>query len=223
MLTDRPFTDRTEAGERLADKLQALTLTDPVVLALPRGGVPVALPVAARLKAPLDLILVRKLGCPGNPELAAGAVVDGAAHSVVFNPDVLAGLGLTPDDFTAAITEKLAQIEARRALWLTGRDPVPIAGRSVIVVDDGIATGATVRVALKALKDKGAREILLAVPVAPADSIDALRALSDGVICLATPAPFIAVGAHYARFEQVSDDAVTAMLAPAAKPPPPAA
>jgi len=206
------FRNREDAGTRLAEALAAVDLTDPVVLALPRGGVPVALKVADHLKAPLDLILVRKLGTPGNPELAAGAVVDGPAHQVVFNAEVLTAHDLAESDFAAAIREKLAEIATRREMWLAGRAPVPMAGRSVIVVDDGIATGATVRAALKGLSGKGAHEVILAVPVAPADVQTALAPLCDRLICLETPRPFYAVGAHYAAFPQVADDAVTTML-----------
>ncbi|SMH41101.1 phosphoribosyltransferase [Maritimibacter sp. HL-12] len=207
------FSTREDAGEKLAEALDGLDLTDPVVLALPRGGVPVAIKVAESLKAPLDLLLVRKLGAPGNPELAAGAVVDGPAHQVVFNPEILAAHRLTEADFASAIREKLAEIAARREVWLAHRAPVPISGRSVLVVDDGIATGATVRAALKGLAGRGAREIILAVPVAPADVQAALAPLCDRLICLETPRPFYAVGAHFAAFPQVSDDEVTALLA----------
>jgi len=206
------FRDRDEAGVRLADDLEALALTDPVVLALPRGGVPVALKVAERLKAPLDLILVRKLGAPSNPELAAGAVVDGPAHTVVFNPGVLRAVGRSEEDFEPAIAAKLKEIETRREKWLAGRAALPVAGRSVIVVDDGIATGATVRAALKGLADKGAAEVILAVPVAPPDTLAELEALCDQVICLEAPRAFYAVGAHYRDFGQVADDTVTMLL-----------
>ena len=196
------FQDRTEAGEKLAQELATLELTDPVVLALPRGGVPVALPVAKRL------------GAPGNAELAAGAVVDGPAHAVVFNADVLRMVGRSEADFDAAIATKLAEIEARRTKWLKGRAPVAVAGRSVIVVDDGIATGATVRAGLKGLSGRGAKEVILAVPVAPAETLDELAALTDRIVCLETPAAFYAVGAHYAKFEQVADETVTALMNP---------
>ncbi len=164
------FADRTEAGERLADAVAALGLDDPVVLALPRGGVPVAAPVAQRLGAPLDLLMVRKIGTPGNPELAAGAVVDGAAHQVVLNEDILRHLRLTEADFAETIARELAVIEARRALYLKDRAPVALAGRDVIVVDDGIATGATVKAALKGLAGLEPASVTLAVPVAPTDT-----------------------------------------------------
>lgn len=213
------FRNRDDAGEQLADKLAGLDLVDPVVLALPRGGVPVALHVARRLNAPLDLILVRKLGAPGNPELAAGAVVDGPAHQVVFNPEVLRMTGRTEADFDAAIAGKLKEIAERREKWLAGRAPVPVEGRSVIVIDDGIATGATVRAALKGLADKGAREVILAVPVAPPDTLAEMERLCDKVICLEAPHAFYAVGAHYQEFGQVADDTVADLLTQTGKGP----
>lgn len=205
------FHDRTEAGERLADALEGRNLPDPVVLALPRGGVPVALPVARRLGAPLDLLLVRKIGMPGHRELAAGAVVEGGAP--VFNREVLRASGLTEADFDADIAEKRAEIAQRRRAWLAGRDPVDLTGRTAIVVDDGIATGATVRAALQGLTTRRPGRIVLAVPVAPADSLVSLAPLCDDIVCLETPYPFYAVGGHYLVFDQVADEAVAEMLA----------
>jgi putative phosphoribosyl transferase len=205
------FRDRKHAGDRLAEALAKLDLPDPVVLALPRGGVPVALPVAERLNAPLDLLLVRKIGAPGNPELAAGAVVEGAPP--VFNADVLRGLGLNESSFEQAIIEKRAEIAERRKLWLAGRAPVPRAGKSLIVVDDGIATGATMRAALSGLAGADPAAIVLAVPVAPPDTLAALAPLCTRIVCLETPTLFQAVGAHYAQFDQVPDAAVAGMLA----------
>lgn len=205
------FTDRTEAGDRLADALAGLDLPEPVVLALPRGGVPVALPVAQRLNAPLDLLLVRKIGTPMNPELAAGAIVEGSEP--VFNRDVMAGYGLTEADLAPSVAQKRAEIAARRTAWLAGRAPVPREGKTLIVVDDGIATGATVRAALTGLAGSGAAAVVLAVPVAPVDTLTALAPLCDRIVCLETPLFFGAVGAHYARFDQVADAAVAALLA----------
>lgn len=205
------FRDRTEAGERLAEKLKALDLADPVVLALPRGGVPVALPIAAALNAPLDLLLVRKIGTPGNPELAAGAVVEGAEP--VYNRNIMAFEGLSEESLAPVVAEKRSEIAARRKAWLTGRAPVPREGKTLIVVDDGIATGATVRAALTALAGAGAEAVVLAVPVAPSETLASLAPLCDRIVCLETPVFFGAVGAHYARFEQVPDAAVAAMVA----------
>ena len=206
------FADRDDAGNRLAAKVAHLNLTDPVVLALPRGGVPVAVPVARALGAPLDLVMVRKIGAPGHTELAAGAVVDGAAHQVVWNDSVLRGLGLEPAELQPAVENQLALIENRRALYLGGRAPVPVRGRDVVVSDDGIATGATIRAALKGLAQAGAAGITLAVPVAPRDTLSALKQLVDRVICLTTPEPFLAVGQQYRRFDQVTDSEVVEIL-----------
>ena len=205
------FRDRTEAGEKLADRLAGMSLPDPVVLALPRGGVPVALPVAERLAAPLDLLLVRKIGMPGHSELAAGAVVEGGTP--VFNAELLGYHRLTPADFDADVAAKRAEIAARRAAWLTDRAPVDLAGKTAIVVDDGVATGATVKAALQGLATRGAARVVLAVPVAPADSLAALAPLCDDLVCLETPHPFFAVGGHYRVFDQVADEAVARMLA----------
>lgn len=211
MLLNR-FADRDDAGKRLAAEVKRLRLADPVVLALPRGGVPVAAPVAEVLGAPLDLVMVRKIGAPGHTELAAGAVVDGAAHQVVWNESVLRSLGLGPADLQPAVEKQLALIKDRRTLYFGGRAPVPVQGRDVVVVDDGIATGATIRAALKGLSQAGAASIVLAVPVAPSDTLAALKPLVDRVICLTTPEPFFAVGQQYQRFDQVTDTEVVGIL-----------
>ena len=204
------FNDRTEAGEKLADRLAQMTLQDPVVLALPRGGVPVAAPVARRLGAPLDLLMVRKIAMPGAPELAAGAVVEGGAP--VFNDAMLRAMRLSEADFAGEIAEKRAEIAARQARLRDGAARVPVAGRDAIVVDDGIATGATVRAALNALRTRDPARILLAVPVAPPDTLADLGALADEVICLEAPDPFRAVSLHYRHFDQTDDETVAALL-----------
>ena len=202
------FRDRETAGKLLADEVLRLGLSDSVVFALPRGGVPVALPVAQALNAPLDLLMVRKLGVPGHEELAMGAVVDGDAPDVVWNPEVLRQLDLSDAERDRAVQAKLAEIDDRRRRYLGDRPPVPVAGRDAVVVDDGIATGATVRAALRALRRRGPSSITLAVPVAPASALEVLRADVDHVVCLASPRPFFAVGAHYANFGQTTDDEV---------------
>jgi len=204
------FNDRTEAGEKLAERLAQMTLQDPVVLALPRGGVPVAAPVARRLKAPLDLLMVRKIGMPGAPEVAAGAVVEGGAPA--FNDAMLRAMRLSEADFAGEIAEKRAEIAARQSRLRDGAEAVPVAGRDAIVVDDGIATGATVRAALNALRTRDPARILLAVPVAPPDTLAGLGALADEVICLHTPDPFRAVSLHYRHFDQTDDETVAALL-----------
>jgi len=206
------FRDRTEAGDALADALAEMALADPVVLALPRGGLPVAVPVAIRLGAPLDLLLVRKIGAPGHEELAVGAVVDGPVHETVFNRDVLFILGLREEDFAGAVQRKLAEIEERRIAYMGDAPPVRVEGRTAIVVDDGIATGATVRAALRGLSRRAPRDIVLAVPVAPADTLAELEPLVSRVVCLELPDPFVAVGAHYRYFPQIDDRQVVSLL-----------
>jgi putative phosphoribosyl transferase len=207
------FTNREQAGEVLAGLLAGLALERPVVFALPRGGVPVAIPVARALGAPLELILVRKLGLPGQPELAAGALVDGPPEHVVYNADVLKMAGLRRADLDPVIVRERARNAARREMWLKGRAPVDVAGRSAVVVDDGIATGATMRAALMALRERGPREIVLAVPVAARDTATEMERLADRVICAERPEMFRAVGLHYAEFGQVDDGEVAAMMA----------
>ncbi len=206
------FSDRTEAGEALAEALAEAAPKDPVVLALPRGGVPVALPVARALGAPLDLLLVRKIGMPGQSELAAGALVEGEPPRAVYNEELLRMTGLSEADFAQEVAEKEEEITERRRLWLEGRAPVSLDGRTAVVVDDGIATGATVRAALAGLRARAPAEIWLAVPVAPPDTLRALRPLADRVICLETPEHFRAVGLHYRHFPQVSNAEVGEML-----------
>ena len=207
------YQDRTEAGARLAQELQGMALEHPVVLALPRGGVPVALPIARALNAPLDLILVRKIGMPGQPELAAGAIVDGPPEHIHFNARILEAFGLSHDDLADTVAAKRAELAGRRARWLGGRAPVSVVGRDAVVVDDGIATGATMRAALMALRDRRPRRIVLAVPVAAQDTLEALHDLVDAVVCPHVPRYFRAVGLHYRQFDQVPDDAVTRMMA----------
>ncbi len=211
----RAFSDRTSAGIALARELAARSYDNPVVLALPRGGVPVALEVARRLQAPLDLVMVRKIGVPSQPELAAAAVVNGDDPHYVLNADVMSSVGLTPADIEELAVEQLAEIRRRRSRYLAGRTPAPITGRTAIVIDDGIATGATMRASLQAVARRSPLRTVLAVPVAPQHTVRAFQSEADEVICLASPADFYAIGAHYDNFRQVSDDEVTAMLAEA--------
>jgi putative phosphoribosyl transferase len=209
------FADRTEAGQKLADVLAGRSLERPVVLALPRGGVPVAIEVARALDAPLDLVMVRKIGLPGQPEIALAAVVDGGRPDLEVNEDIALQAGLNRLDIVKLAEPELTEIARRRALYLAGRKPVPLAGRTVVIVDDGIATGATMRVALRAVRRQGPARLILAVPVVPAALLDSLRDLVDEVICLHAPEAFGAVGAWYADFTQVADADVIAMLAQA--------
>jgi putative phosphoribosyl transferase len=218
------FRDRTEAGVALGRAVRALiggdpALRDPVVLALPRGGVPVAAEVARALGAPLDLLLVRKIGAPGNPELAVAAVVEGDPPDLAVNRTIQRVAGVTDADLDAAKDRQLSEIARRRALYLQGRPPTPITGRTAVLVDDGVATGATMRAALTALRRRGPAAVILAIPVAPADVLDDLRREATHLVCLETPEPFIAVGAHYADFDQVSDAEVAAVIRAASQSP----
>jgi putative phosphoribosyl transferase len=214
------FASRRAAGRALARAVARRRPVDPVVLALPRGGVPVAAEIARRLGAPLDLVLVRKVGVPFQPELAAAAVVDGSDAQIVANDDVIAMVGLSRADIERAARRELAEIERRRQVYLQGRERVPLEGRTLILVDDGIATGASVRAALTALRQRRPRALILAVPVAPADTIAALRPEVDEVICLRMPEPFMAIGLHYRDFHQLSDADVVRTLARARATPP---
>jgi putative phosphoribosyl transferase len=206
------FQDRSAAGRRLAKALAEYKGRNAVVLALPRGGVPVAAEVAAALDAPLDLILVRKIGVPAQPELAMGAVVDGTAPIVVRNEDVIELSGTTADEFKAECERQLAEIERRRQLYIGERARADVAGQVVIVIDDGIATGATTRAALQAIRNRKPKELVLASPVAPPDAIEKLRPEVDALICLETPEMFGAIGYFYRDFRQVSDQEVVAIL-----------
>jgi len=208
-----PFTDRTEAGRKLASALAAYKGQNAVVLALPRGGVPVAAQVAEALKAPMDLILVRKIGVPMQPELAMGAVVDGAKPLIVRNEDVIQLAGIEEAEFKRVCDEELAEIERRRKLYLGGRERVEVEGRVTIVVDDGIATGATTRAALRATRARKPKTLILAVPVAPTDSLAAMKGEADEVVCLEDYESFGAIGFYYSDFRQTSDQEVIDTLA----------
>jgi predicted phosphoribosyltransferase len=208
-----PFADRTDAGRKLAQALAAYKDQHAVVLALPRGGVPVAAQVAAALKAPMDLILVRKIGVPMQPELAMGAVVDGASPLIVRNEDVIALAGVEEAEFKSVCDRELAEIERRRKLYLGGRERIEVAGKVAIVVDDGIATGATTRAALRATRARKPRKLVLAVPVAPTDSLAAMKAEADEVVCLEDYESFGAIGYYYSDFRQTSDQEVIDTLA----------
>ena len=182
------------------------------MLALPRGGVPVAAEVARRLQAPLDLLLVCKIGVPGQPELALAAVVDGEQTDLVIDERLRAYVPRWAGYLEQQNALALREIERRRHLYLAGRAALPLKDRTVIVVDDGIATGTTVRAALKALRGRGPARLVLAVPVAPSDVVARLRAEVDDLVCLSEPSPFQAVGLHYADFHAVDDDEVLACL-----------
>lgn len=212
----RAYDDRAQAGRLLAERVSQLQLPDPVVLAMPRGGVPVAVEVARRLHAPLDLVMVRKIGAPGQKELAVAAVVDGDHPVTVIDELTRRASGADRAYIDAEARRQLAEIARRRALYLRGRAPVPVAGKTAILVDDGIATGTSARACLRALRSAGPRRLVLAVPVAPADTLASLRADVDEIVCLWTPALFGAVGNFYRDFHQVEDDEVIAALDAAA-------
>lgn len=212
MTNPHDFADRLAAGRQLATRILALDLADPIVLALPRGGVPVAFPVAKALGAPLDLVLVRKIGAPGHPEFGIGAVVDGADPQVVLNEEIVAQLGVSPAYIAEQVRRELVELERRRARYLGDRAPVALTGRNVVLVDDGIATGGTVKAALDGIALAHPSRLVLAVPVAPREAISELRSKTDEIICLSTPEPFHAVGLHYADFAQTSDEEVIALL-----------
>ncbi|MGH6838533.1 MAG: phosphoribosyltransferase [Methylocella sp.] len=207
------FENRSAAGRSLAAALARYKERLPIILALPRGGVPVAAEVAAALGASLDLILVRKIGVPAQPELAMGAVTDGAAPIVVRNVEIIQHSGVTETEFNAVRDAELAEIERRRRRYLGARARADAAGRTVIVIDDGIATGATMRTALRAIRARAPNELVLAVPVAAKDTLDELRDEADTIVCLESPAWLEAVGFFYADFRQVTDSEVIASLA----------
>lgn len=208
-----PFIDRTQAGQKLALALAGYKDQPIAVLALPRGGVPVAAQVATFLDAPLDLILVRKIGVPFQPELAMGAVVDGAEPVIVRNEDVIRMTAVSDSEFQEICARELAEIERRRRLYLGERPRVEIAGRIAIVIDDGIATGATTRAALKATRMRKPKKLVLAVPVAPTSTLAELRDEADEIVCLEDHELFGAIGFFYSNFGQISDQQVIDTLA----------
>jgi putative phosphoribosyl transferase len=206
------FHDRLEAGRRLAVELVKYKSEDVVVLALPRGGVPVAAPIAIALDAPLDLILVRKIGVPFQPEFAMGAVADGGTPLIVRNEDVIAMAGVSEEQFSAVCQRELAEIERRRRLYLGGRTRPEVRGRIAIVVDDGVATGATTRAALRTVRARHPKKLVLAVPVASPDTLESLRVETDETVCIETHEDFGAIGFFYADFRQIGDEEVIAIL-----------
>ncbi len=205
------FADRADAGNQLAARLEKYRTEQPVVLALPRGGVVVAAAVARALGAPLDVIVVRKLGAPGNPEFAIGAMARG---EMVLNEEIAPDL-LPPGYLDRVIQSEARELDRREGVYRGGRAPVPVKDRTVIVVDDGLATGSTAAAAVKALRRLGPRRIVLAVPVGAGDSVARLERLADEVVCLHTPADFRAVSLWYDVFDQTTDAAVVDLLASA--------
>lgn len=208
-----PFRDRDDAGRRLGARLAALPLVDPVVLALPRGGVPVAEQVAAAIDAPLDVIVVRKLGVPFQPELAMGAVGEDSVR--VLDDDVVRAAGVTDEELAHVESRERAEVDRRARRYRAGAPPILLQGRTAIVVDDGMATGATARAACLVARAHGAAQVVMAVPVASGHAVARLREVSDAVVVLEQPEPFFAVGLWYERFDQTADDDVVSILAEA--------
>jgi predicted phosphoribosyltransferase len=205
------FRDRTEAGRLLAEKLAAyIARPDVLVLGLPRGGVPVAYRVSRSLRAPLDIFLVRKLGVPGHQELAMGAVASGGIR--VLNDDVVARLAIAGDEIDAVAAKEVDELGRRERLYRGGRPPHDIRGRTVIIVDDGLATGATMRAAIAALRHLQPARVVVAVPTAAPYTAEQFEKEADDVVCVITPEPFFAVGQWYEDFEQVSDAEVGVLL-----------
>jgi putative phosphoribosyl transferase len=207
------FRDRAEAGRRLAAVLAGYKDEAPVILALPRGGVAVAAEVASALSAPLDLVLVRKIGAPFQPELAMGAIVDGPDPITVRNEDVIAAYEISQSDFDAVRSRELTEVQRRRARYLGDRPHAELAGRTVIVVDDGIATGASARAALQAVRAWGPKRLVLAIPVGPPDTLARLKRDADEIVCLEQPRFFAAIGSQYDDFRQLTDQDVISALA----------
>lgn len=207
-----PFENRHDAGQQLAEKLMRFAARHPVILALPRGGVPVAYEVAKALDAPLDLLFVRKIGAPGHEEYGIGAVVDGASPQLVLNEEIIRELNPGTNYIHAETQRQLAEIDRRRQAYCGNRPHIPIKGRAVIVIDDGIATGATMKAALRGANKNDPASLVLAVPVAPPSTIADLAQECDEVICLETPEAFGAVGAFYQDFTQTEDAEVIKLL-----------
>lgn len=207
-----PFENREDAGRRLAEELQKRNYENPVILALPRGGVPVAYEVARVLDAQMDLLFVKKIGAPGWPEYGIGAVVDGANPQIVLTEEIVRQIRPSPDYIEAETQRQLKEIARRRAIYLGDRQPIDLTDRMVIIVDDGIATGGTVKAALKGVRKNKPRKIVLAVPVAPAETLEELSEQCDEIICLYTPYPFGAVGAFYRDFNQTDDSEVISLM-----------
>jgi putative phosphoribosyl transferase len=209
------FADRYDGGRRLAERLgQYAGRDDVIVLGLPRGGVPVAFEVARSLGVPLDVFVVRKLGVPGHEELAMGAIASGGVR--VLNADVLAATLVPPEAVEAVAARELERLQTQEQAYRGERPPLDVRGRVVILVDDGLATGATMRAAVAALRDRGVGAIVVAVPTAPAETCEALRREVDEIVCALTPDPFMAVGLWYRDFAPVSDQQVRELLEPPA-------
>ncbi len=203
------FLDRTEAGRKLAKALKGYEAFKPIILALPRGGAPIGFEVAKALHAPLDVLVVRKIGAPWNPEFGVGAIAPGVQ---IFDQPSLDALGLTPSDLKGTIEEEQLELHRRIQAYRGKADFPNISGKTVILIDDGLATGITTRAAIEAIKKLMPSQLILAVPVGPSDTVEHLRHLVDKLICLEIPSPFYAVGSFYHYFPQVSDKEVIDLL-----------
>jgi putative phosphoribosyl transferase len=211
----KPFRDRSQAGQLLAERLLEYTNSDVLILALPRGGVPVGFEIAKALHARLEVFLVRKLGVPGQEELAMGAVASGGVR--VLNEDIVQSLAITPVMIEQVATRETAELERREKAY-RGHEPFPdLKGKTVICVDDGIATGATMRAAIAALRQAQPATLIVAAPTSARDTYEQLSQEADKVVCLATPEPYVAVGLWYEQFPQTSDDEVKRLLADASR------
>lgn len=210
MTPGKVFADRREAGRMLAASLEELRADSPVVIALPRGGVPVGHEVANALEAPLDVALVRKIGAPGQPELGIGAI--GEDGELVLDEGTVAAVGADRAEIDATVARERQELERRRELYRGGRGPVDVAGRTVVLVDDGIATGVTVAAVARYLRQRGAEQVVVAVPVCPPGTEERLQSDIDRLICLDQPARFAGVGGSYEDFTQITDDEVIELI-----------
>ncbi len=211
------YRDRTDGGRQLAAMLTNYAgRADVVVLALPRGGVPVAFEVAAALRAPLDVFIVRKLGVPGHEEFAMGAIATGGVR--VLDDGAVRFLGVSPAEIEQVTAVEQRELERRERAYRGDRPPADVSGRTVVLVDDGLATGSTMRAAVEALRREGAARVVVGVPIAPPETCDAVRDIVDDIVCARTPEPFHAVGRWYQDFSQTTDDEVHELLARAGQP-----
>jgi putative phosphoribosyl transferase len=207
------FASRKEAGRILAAEVARLNLQDPLVLALPRGGVPVAYEVAKELKARLDLVLVRKVGAPGNAELAVAAIVDGDPPDVVLNREIVEAYGLQDDELARLIALERPELERRREVFRGKRPPLSVSGKTVVIVDDGAATGTTMKVAIRAIRRRSPMQIVVALPVASEEAASEISREVDKLVCLNRPARFRALGYFYKDFHQLDDNEVVHLMA----------
>lgn len=211
------FRDRQDAGKKLGEELEKLQLREPVVLALPRGGVPVAMEVAKAIDAPLDLLIVRKVGAPGNPELAVAAIVDGDPPDIVLNREIVEAYSLDDAALAALISNERPELDRRRLVYRSKGKPLSIAGKTAIIVDDGAATGTTMKVAIRALRRRSPREIVVAVPVSAPDALVELVREADRVVCLSQPTHFRALSYHFLSFPHIADNEVVDAVNAAAR------